>query len=339
MKVPEPRKLPSGNYFIQLRLGGESISITAPTAKECKDKAALVKAQHKVNQPKQKRVTKPLTLGKAIDKYINEKSNTLSPSTIRGYDTIRRTRFKNIMDKSMTNVSWQKAVNDEALLCSPKTLKNAWGLVNSVLKSNGIVVEVTLPQVPVADKKYLTPEEIKVFIKAVKDKPCAIPALLALHSMRRSEILALDWSHIDLKKKDIYVKGAMVYDKEHNLVDKPTNKNRSSTRHIPIMIPELYDLLSAVEDKQGKVVTRMPNKLWYDINKVCRDNRLPEVGCHGLRHSFASLAYHLGMPEMVAMEIGGWSDYTTMRNIYTHIAATDIKRHANVMADFYNSFH
>ena len=31
MNVPKARKLPSGNWFIQLRLGGESISITAAT--------------------------------------------------------------------------------------------------------------------------------------------------------------------------------------------------------------------------------------------------------------------------------------------------------------------
>ena len=35
MKVPAPRKLPSGSWFIQLRLGGESIPVTAATAKDC----------------------------------------------------------------------------------------------------------------------------------------------------------------------------------------------------------------------------------------------------------------------------------------------------------------
>ena len=34
MKVPAPRKLPSGSWFIQLRLGGESIPVTAATAKD-----------------------------------------------------------------------------------------------------------------------------------------------------------------------------------------------------------------------------------------------------------------------------------------------------------------
>ena len=47
MKVPEPRKMSSGNYYIQLRLGGVSIPVTAPTAAECKRQAALIKAEQR----------------------------------------------------------------------------------------------------------------------------------------------------------------------------------------------------------------------------------------------------------------------------------------------------
>ncbi len=337
MKVPEPRKLPSGNYFIQLRLGGESISITAATAKECKDKAALVKAQHKVNQPKQKRTAKPITLEKAIDKYIASKSNTLSPSTICGYEAIKNYRFKSCMKKPITEIKdWQQVVNDEAALCAPKTLKNAWSLVRSVLRDNNINVEVTLPQVPIREKEFLDPEQIKTFLEKVKGEDVEIPALLALHSLRRSEILALDWSNVDLKKRDIYVHGASVYDKEHNLVTKETNKNDTSTRHVPIMIPQLCDALSACEDKTGRVVDIMPNNIWHRVNKICRDAKLPEVGVHGLRHSFCSLCYSLQIPEMVCMKIGGWKDYDTMRKIYTHIGDKDLAKYTAAITDFYS---
>lgn len=88
--------MPSGNYLIQLRLGGERVN-HRPHYKGVQGKTALVKSQHKVNQPKQKRATKPLTVGKTIDKYISGKSNTLSTSTIRGYDAIHRTHFHNVM--------------------------------------------------------------------------------------------------------------------------------------------------------------------------------------------------------------------------------------------------
>ncbi len=38
MKVPKPRKLTSGTWFIQMRLGGESVPVSAATRTECVDR-------------------------------------------------------------------------------------------------------------------------------------------------------------------------------------------------------------------------------------------------------------------------------------------------------------
>ncbi|MCF0174062.1 MAG: hypothetical protein HUJ95_01860, partial [Bacteroidales bacterium] len=66
------------------------------------------------------------TLSEAIDEYIETRSNILSPATIRGYRIIQRARFTEYMPKPVNApVDWQRAVNDEVKLCSPKTLKNA----------------------------------------------------------------------------------------------------------------------------------------------------------------------------------------------------------------------
>ena len=50
------------------------------------------------------------------------------------------------------------------------------------------------------------------------------------------------------------------------------------------------------------------NTVRRNINKICHAMGLQSVGIHGLRHSFVSLAYHLGVPEKIVMEIGGWHD-------------------------------
>lgn len=83
-------------------------------------------------------------------------------------------------------------------------------------------------------------------------------------------------------------------DKNSRLVQKKENKNSTSTRNIPIMIDELYDALSAAPEKSGFVATCHPNTIYRQVNKICEKNGLPNVAVHGLRHSFASLAYHLG---------------------------------------------
>ena len=147
-------------------------------------------------------------------------------------------------------------------------------------------------------------------------------------------MLALEWDNVDLKKKAIHIRGARVRGAD-GLIDKPQNKSDKSRRTIPI-VPPLWDVLNAVENKSGPVVTMPGDTILKSINRICQEQGLPEVGLHGLRHSFASLAYHLQIPEMIAAEIGGWNDLSTMHNIYTHLAQSDIAKRAQDFSDFFD---
>ena len=330
IKVPKPRQR-GKRWYLELRK--EGVTVIEDTEAEAIAKAQAIRAGFIEAEKKPKAVT----LETAIDNYINSRRNVLSPSTLAGYNTVKKNRFKSVMNKPISEVSdWQQVINEEALECSPKTLKNAWGLISPALKNAGLTLpKVTLPQVAPKEPVYLSPEQIKTFVAVLKGTPVEIAALLGLHSLRRSEIAALDWSNVDLEKRTIKVAGSVVPGENWTLVEKPTNKNRTSTRTIPIMIPELYDALKAVKDKTGKVVTCYISTVYERVNKVCEDNGLPKLGVHGLRHSFASLAYHVRMSEQAAMQIGGWSDYATMRKIYTHLSAQDVKQAENAMSDFY----
>lgn len=339
MKVPKPRQLDSGTYFIQLRLGGKSIPVSAETASECTIKAQLIKAEHMAGKHDPEKLTANLTLGKAIDNYISNKSNTLSPSTLRGYRTIRNNYMSSVMYKKLKSIrNWQAVMNEEAQIRAPKTVRNTWRFVCSVLRENGIEPpKIVLPQVVPNEHPWLEPEQLKTFIAALDGQPHEIPALLALHGLRRSEIMALTWDKIDLKNNTIKVSGAAVFDENQKLVQKATNKNKSSARMVPIMIPALREALAAVKPKKGLLVTCNPNTIWARINRTCEANGLPPVGVHGLRHSFASLAYHLGWSEQQTMEVGGWSDTATMHRIYTHLASADRLKARNTMAAFYEN--
>ncbi len=341
MKVPEPRKMSSGNWFIQMRLGGISVTVTEPAKKECIRKAEMIKAEYRAGVREIKKASVDPTLTKAIDAYIEKRQNTLSPSTITGYRRIQSGRFKEAMGKPLSELTdWQGICDRESSLCSPKTLRNAYHFVCSVLKENGIVPKkVTLPTMIPHTREWLEPDQIKILVSSVVGQPMELPILFALHSLRRSEILALDWSNIDLVNKRISVRGAVVKDETGTFVKKQANKNKSSTRTLPIMIPELEAALKAIpeKDRKGAVITCGGDSICNRINKACRKAGLPEVGTHGLRHSFASLAYHLGMSELETMEIGGWSDTQTMHKIYTHLAAKDRMKAENKMASFYKN--
>ena len=340
MKVPKAKKLKSGTWFIQLRLGGESIPVSAQSETACIKEARAIKAEYLAGKRNQiEEVEKLPTVKEMIDSYIESKSNILSPSTIRGYRTIQKNRFSSLMDLSasdITNADWIEACNKEAASCSAKTLVNSWRFIATVLRQNGIdPPEITMPQVTPNERQFLDPDQIKIFVAAVKGKPVEIPALLALHSLRRSEICALTWDNIDFKKRQIFVKGATVQNEDNKFVKKSQNKNKSSVRYVPILMDELYDALVKQKDKSGFIVSCHPTTIWKQVNAVCKENNLPEVGIHGLRHSFASLAYHLGVPELVTMQIGGWQDNQTMRKIYTHISKTDINSYSDKLTDFF----
>lgn len=234
-------------------------------------------------------------------------------------------------------MDWQSYINEEAALCAPKTLKNAWGFIKSVLEENGIAApKVTLPKLPVSEHKWLTPEQIIVFCKAIEGKSFEKEALFALHSLRRGELLALKWDDIDFKSDSFRVHAVIAQNEKNEYVEKITPKTKKSNRVVPFMIPRLRQLLKDENGPKGKRVSyQPPNGLWRKINDVCEANGLPKVGVHGLRHSFASLAYSLGFKEEECMRIGGWSDYKVMHEIYTHLAARDLNARVREMENFY----
>lgn len=335
MKVPEPRKLPSGNWFIHLRLGGENIPVTASTKKECVQTATMIKAEHKAGK-RVKTEKKPVTLGDALDEYIKSRENVLSPSTIIGYKDIRRNRFQSCMNKPLDKINWQEAVNSEGK--SPKTVKNALGLMRSVYKANGLTLpEVRLPAAARSERPWLSPEQITQFVDLVHGQPCEIPALLALHSLRKSEVCGLEWGDVDLKAGTIRVNGALILTESGEWTKRKQNKTLASSRTVPLFIPALTAALEAVEDKTGYVIKVHPETPYRQIQDVCRENGLPLVGWHGLRHSFASLCYSRGVNELTCMQLGGWSDYGTMRKIYTHIAESDRAKAVESLAGFFNA--
>ena len=260
---------------------------------------------------------------------------------MRGYASIKKTRFLSISDSTHDSIKdWQKVIDTEANLVSAKTLKNAWGFLASALRyANLPVPEIRLPQVIRAEKQWLEPDDILKFVKILKGDRFEIPALLALHGLRRSEVLAMTYEMVDIKEKTITVHGSSVLDEDGKLIKKSENKNMSSRRVVPIMIPELIDAINAVpaEKRTGLIYTANPTTLYWRVNQICENNGLPKVGVHGLRHSFASLAYHVGMSEQDTMELGGWSDYNTMRKIYTHLAQCDRLKARNKMAAFFEN--
>lgn len=330
MIVPKATKLPSGAWNIYLRLGGQKISVTASTERECKTKAQRIKADYLAGVRGE--AVKSNTVKALADRYIDERRGVLSPSTIAGYVKIRD-RYEHLHSRHPEAVRWQAEASLAARKYSAKTVHNDFGFWASVLRSTGLSVPpIRLPQVIPSERPWLTPEALQAFLDAMRGNKHEIGALLALHGLRRSELLALDkgsvWGGV------IYVRGAVVPG-EDGLVEKPENKNAASRRSVPVLIPRLQELVDKAQD--GKLYPYSPHALYNAINRVCEAAGLPKVGVHGLRHSFASLCYHVGLSERQTMALGGWTDPTTMRRIYTHLSDADRDKGADILRAFFSA--
>lgn len=323
IKVPKPRQLTSGRWNIWMQ--GDGISITEDTAEECIIKAKALRKG--ILEEKKKPVR--ITLGSLIDRYIEKNKDVLSPSTLEGYNNIRRNRFKAYMDQEISGIDFQKMINEESRSKSPKTVTNAWGLVRAAFNDREIPVPKTkTPKIPESDLDFLDYGQIKVFLNGIKGDSAECAALLALHSLRSSELHALDVGRI--RNNVISIRGAEVRGPE-GYVSKKTNKTDKSARDIPVMIPRLLEILP----KEGKAVTLSRGRINEHIKKVCVDNSLPECTIHDLRRSFATLAYHLHWLPKTTQQVGGWKDPTVVNAVYEKLSVLDKNQDISKMKRFY----
>lgn len=340
MKTPTAKKLPSGSWHCRVRVDGKDVSITAKTEKTAIAEAMAVKAgmKREISLPKGSR-----TLSEVIDEYITARSTILSPSTIRGYRIIQKYRFEPVMHTPLNRLKetdFQRAVNMDARKFSAKTIRNSWGLVSSVISEQyDRQIRVSLPQIIRQERPFLQPEQIPQFLDAIRGTRHELSLLLGLHGLRASEILAVRRGDVDLEKSTIRISGAAVLDENNRLVQKAENKNAASRRTIPILIPRLADLVRASDAGQNDLLSSASSSgtLYHAVTRACNQARLPCIGVHGLRHSFASLCYHLGLSEATTMRLGGWADPGTMRRIYTHLADSDLLSQSKKLSDFFLS--
>lgn len=335
LKVPVPRQLPSGSWFIQLRLGGESIPITAGTERECLETARAVKAG--LIETKKKQPAK--TVGQAIDEYIAGRDQILSPATLRTYKHIRRYRFQGIMDLDVSKLTpeiLQSALNQEAADIKPKTLKNAWGLLKSALSpyTDAVNRKFTFPQPEPRDVQIYDREQLRTLFAACQGDDVELAVLLAAClGLRRSEILALEYSDFDRRAKTVTINKARVPDEHNQLVLKGT-KTVKSTRTLPC--PD-YILDKVPKGKSGYIYEgHQQNYLQGRLRAVCKRAGLPEISLHKLRHTNASVMLALNVPDKYAMERGGWSNNQTMKRIYQHTISEEKQKTDATINDFFS---
>lgn len=129
---PRPVELPSGRWRCQVMVNGKRIDVIEDDPAVAHAKAMAVKA----GLMEEQKPVAELTVGQAIDRYIDSKDAVLSPSTIRGYKSLQKGILLPLHDvrlADLTQEAVQRFVNRIARDHSPKTVKNVHGLISAAL--------------------------------------------------------------------------------------------------------------------------------------------------------------------------------------------------------------
>lgn len=341
---PKPELLPSGRWRCRVMVDGEKASALGDTPEEANAKALALKSGLVEMAQKNEEAKKGhITLQAAIDAYIISRENVLSPSTINGYREIKRNRFQPLMQKQIAKIGpmeLQEAINEEAKTVSAKTIKNALGLVATVIGEYKELntKRLRLPQRKRTEHSYLDEQGMIDLFEAIQGQSVELPILLAVWlGMRRSEILGLCWDCVDFDSGTIRVARTYVKDKDKGYVLRDALKTEASRRTLECPGYILEKLRAYPGRHEGRIFRFHPNTLYKTMKRICDQHGIDFVGVHGLRHTNASVMLSLGIVDKVAMSRGGWSTDVTMKQIYQHIFPSDKAAAGGKVDSFFES--
>lgn len=133
-------------------------------------------------------------------------------------------------------------------------------------------------------------------------------AILALETaMRRGEIIGINSSHIDFRKR---------------LLDIPVTKT-NIPRTIPLTSSALSVLKGLTVQIDGTLFPIKPNSVSQAFRRASKRVKLSDLHFHDLRHEATSRFFELGLSIMEVAAITGHKDLPMLQR-YTHLKPEDI---------------
>lgn len=306
----------------------QRISITAATRKEVERQAAAIKGGAKVT-PKSS-----MTVGEAIDKYIESKDAVLSPSTVAGYRRIRANALQDLMPRpvdSLTAQDVQRSINLMARDKSPKTVRNAHGLLSAAMAvyRPDLVLRTTMPQKQRYDIAIPSDDDVAAIMCSAQGEPAELPILLAIWlGLRMSEILGLKWSDVD--GSVLHIRRALVDEGEK------TTKTYASQRDL--LIPDyIAGLLARAPHDGERIVTYTRRGLYVRFQTICRRAGVQHYRFHDLRHINASVMLALNVPNKYSQERLGHATDNMLQTVYQHTMTARQIAVAAKLDDYFNA--
>jgi integrase len=267
------------------------------------------------------------TLAGALDRYLaeitpNKKPTTAnrervvvraihaSPLAPRALATIRGKELAAYIRQRQGDGVGGNTIRLELALLSHlfNTARTAWGMEG--LRNPVELVKGQRPRVPPGrDRRLLAGEEERLLDAAKKeDNHIAQIITWAIETaMRRGEIAAMRWDHLDRKARVLLI---------------PETKT-GTPRRVPLSTAALAVLDGLPRRLDGRVWGMRPDSISQAFERVCKAAGIEGLTFHDLRHEATSRLFEKGLNPMQVAAITGHKTLQMLKR-YTHLRAEDL---------------
>ena len=233
---------------------------------------------------------------------------------------------------------------------SPRSVGHAHRLLRAVLQAavrgevlaRNVAAAVSPPRLSGKEMRILTQDEVRTILERLAGHGLHTIAVLALGTgLRRGEMLALAWAHVDLDAARLVVERSLQQTADGLAFKAPKTASGRRTISLPASVVAVLrdhrrqQLETRVELGLGKppadalVFAQLdgsplsPDQVSSAWSHAVRDRKLPKVTLHALRHTHASALISAGLDVVAVSKRLGHSSPTVTLAIYAHLFSTD----------------
>lgn len=250
----------------------------------------------------------PHKRGHASDRSrIKTLDEAFGPYRLASLTSAQVARFR---DQRLQVVGAQSVIHELTLL--NRILKYAtmdWGIA---LPAGLPTALVRKPSKPRGRDRRVSAEEIQNILNATGSHELAAIITIAVETaMRRGEIAALEWEHVDFKR---------------NVVHLPKTKT-DTPRDVPLSSRAIRALKSLRKKDVGRVFELQAESMSQAFDRACEPHRanISNIRFHDLRHEATSRLFERGFTLMEVAAITGHKTLEMLKR-YTHLRAEDLAK-------------
>ncbi len=300
-----------------------------------------------------------ITLREFLERWLRDYAwANLAPRTAEGYEHIVRRHLipamGNVLLDQLKPETLQRYYTDklEGGRCdgkgalSPRTVRHHHVILHNALDkamkwgllSRNPADAVSSPRCHRPEWNILNEDDIRTLLEAAKKTPYYALFYVAIFTgMRRSELLALRWSDVDLLLSQIYVTRTLHHLRDGSIAFRAPKTAKG--RRMISLSPSVSSVLRKY--KEGQKLDRamlgislkeddlvysdlkgkplLPNTVTHAWIKLVRRTGLKGIRLHDARHSHASLMLKAGTHPKIVQERLGHSSVTITLDTYSHV--------------------